>query len=131
MTDSVTVPDTSVMVTRKAVKKPDKTATKTASRPGKSGYRLPVGAHPGNTGGKPGRSGRPPNEFKAMCADLVSSPEAQEQIRSILTNANHPAFASVFKAVAPYGYGQPKQDIGISGEMRHAVVILPALDPAP
>lgn len=118
------------MATEKTVKKSDKTAVKTARPSPRTGKALPVGAHPGNTGGKPGRSGRPPNEFKAMCADLVSSPEAQEQIRSILTNANHPAFASVFKAVAPYGYGQPKQELALSGEVRNPVVILPAIQAA-
>ncbi|MDB4893566.1 MAG: hypothetical protein JWL61_5421 [Gemmatimonadetes bacterium] len=29
-----------------------------------NGAQIPLGAHPGNTGGKPGRSGRPPNELR-------------------------------------------------------------------
>ena len=32
--------------------------------------RLPAGAHPGNTGGKKGRSGRIPNELKLSAQDV-------------------------------------------------------------
>ena len=70
--------------TRKHTPAPTKTGTKTGSRrqrPGGqtstrpaggemvsplSGAVCPTGAHPGNTGGKPGRSGRPPNELREL-----------------------------------------------------------------
>lgn len=55
-------------------KSPGKTAGKTAKKTAKpvqlakpsprSGVQLPVGAHPGNTGGKAERSGRPPSEIR-------------------------------------------------------------------
>ncbi|HEY9227379.1 MAG TPA: hypothetical protein VIP11_12070 [Gemmatimonadaceae bacterium] len=32
-----------------------------------NGARCPTGAHPGNTGGKPGRSGRPASEVREAC----------------------------------------------------------------
>lgn len=47
-----------------------KTAGKTAGNVAKvaisplNGAQIPLGAHPDNTGGKPGRSGRPPNELR-------------------------------------------------------------------
>lgn len=43
-----------------------KTATKTATSP-LSGGVIPLGAHPGNTGGKKGRSGRPPSKVRDAC----------------------------------------------------------------
>lgn len=36
----------------------------------RTGYRLPVGAHPGNTGGKKGRSGRKPDEFRRALEEV-------------------------------------------------------------
>lgn len=54
-----------------------KTAKKTATGAGKlarpsprNGVQLPVGAHPGNTGGKAGRSGRKPDAFREALADI-------------------------------------------------------------
>jgi hypothetical protein len=44
----------------------DKTATKTAISP-LSGAAIPLGAHPGNTGGKKGRSGRLPSKVREAC----------------------------------------------------------------
>ena len=43
-----------------------KTATKTATSP-LSGGVIPLGAHPGNTGGKKGRSGRLPSKVRDAC----------------------------------------------------------------
>jgi len=65
-------------------KKRRKTATKTATpevtshvAPSKprtarspiNGAEIPLGAHPGNTGGKPGRSGRLPSEVRRACLE--------------------------------------------------------------
>jgi hypothetical protein len=44
----------------------EKTAVKTAVSP-LSGGRIPLGAHPGNTGGKKGRSGRPTSAVREAC----------------------------------------------------------------
>jgi hypothetical protein len=44
----------------------DKTAAKTATSP-ISGGVIPLGAHPGNTGGKKGRSGRLPSKVREAC----------------------------------------------------------------
>lgn len=49
-----------------------KTGAKTGHRAGVmvsplTGAECPTGAHPGNTGGKPGRSGRPPSIVREAC----------------------------------------------------------------
>lgn len=46
-----------------------KTANKTAKPSPRSGVSLPVGAHPGNTGGKKGRSGRLPSMIRDLARE--------------------------------------------------------------
>jgi hypothetical protein len=54
---------------RKTAKKTAKKASAKHAKPSpRNGVSLPVGAHPGNTGGKAGRSGRKPDEFKEALA---------------------------------------------------------------
>ena len=63
----------------KAGKKARKTAKKTAEKKQppspKNGNQLPAGAHPQNTGGKPGRSGRRPNIVKEKALELLEELE--------------------------------------------------------
>jgi hypothetical protein len=47
------------------------THPKTAKPSPRSGVRLPLGAHPGNTGGKKGRSGRRPQNVVLRAATIV------------------------------------------------------------
>jgi hypothetical protein len=63
-----------------------KTASKTAFAPAppQGGARLPLGAHPGNTGGKPGRSGRPPDEFREALA-LIRDEKGLPVLEDILS----------------------------------------------
>lgn len=91
--------------------------------PKHGGARLPVGAHPGNTGGKAGRSGRKPDEFKALCAELVSNTQTIRAAGEILADRGHPAWASVFRAIAPYGYGAPPQTLEVTGGTANELVI--------
>jgi hypothetical protein len=49
---------------RRPVTLAKKTANKTAKPSPVNGVALPVGAHSHNTGGKPGRSGRPPSAVR-------------------------------------------------------------------
>jgi hypothetical protein len=65
--------------------------------------------------GKKGRSGRKPDAFKALCAALVSDASTLKAARAILDDQKHPAWSSVFRAIAPYGYGEPTQKHEISG----------------
>ena len=54
----------------------DKTGTKTGIAvmiSPISGARTPTGAHPGNTGGKPGRSGRPPALLRQKLAGTLAN----------------------------------------------------------
>ena len=47
-----------------------------------SGAECPTGAHPGNTGGKPGRSGRPPNELREAFRNVL--PDGIDYIHSVI-----------------------------------------------
>jgi len=78
-----------------------KTALKTAPAPPQGGARLPLGAHPGNTGGKKGRSGRPPKAYKLFARALYDDPVVRQAIAEIMKNSNHKHFASVFKTLLP------------------------------
>jgi hypothetical protein len=87
-----------------------------------TGVALPVGAHPQNTGGKKGRSGRKPDAFKALCRELVSAPATLEAAGAILADPQHPGWAPVFRALAAYGYGAPTQSVTVSGGVDMTVI---------
>lgn len=82
-----------------------KTASKSAPRlapaPPQGGARLPLGAHPKNTGGKKGRSGRPPLAFKRFARALYDDPEVQREITRVLRNHREKHFAAVLRALLP------------------------------
>ncbi len=88
-----------------------KTATKTATPSPRSGKALPVGAHPGNTGGKKGRSGRRPDEFKEFMRRLVSRKDVCASLAKVLKNPAHPHFAQAFKMAAEFAYGKATQPV--------------------
>jgi len=94
----------------------DKTAVKTAVSP-LSGGRIPLGAHPANTGGKKGRSGRRPNWLREFCDDLLASPKCKAEVKAILHDKQHPAFATMWKAVSERAHGKPEQQIAHAGEV--------------
>lgn len=93
-----------------------KTAAKTATPSPLNGVALPVGAHPGNTGGKPGRSGRKPDEFKAFMRQLVSSTQVESALEGILSNPMHSDFIKAYKMAAEFGYGRATQAVELTGE---------------
>lgn len=100
----------------------DKTAAKTAVSP-RNGAVIPLGAHPGNTGGKKGRSGRKPSTF----AGFVRSLHAKEDVRTAIENAaadeTSKGFAPVLKLMAEYDPERPappKQEL--TGELVVRVV---------
>lgn len=91
---------------------PKKTAAKTAGSAGMAvsplnGAAIPLGAHPGNTGGKKGRSGRKPQKFKDFCNDLANDPEFLEGIRRDALAGDKDAR----KLVVEYAMGKPTQTI--------------------
>ena len=63
----------------------EKTATKTAKSP-VNGAEVPLGAHPRNTGGKKGRSGRKPIAFVEECSRLADT-EVLEKVAEKLSTA--------------------------------------------
>jgi hypothetical protein len=94
------------MSDRKAGKTANKTA-KTAPPSPKSGVSLPLGAHEGNTGGKPGRSGRPPKAFKDFLAELRRDPDAQAALEAAAKNPKSPGFRSAWQLAAQYDTEKP------------------------
>jgi hypothetical protein len=66
-------------------------------------------------GGKPGRhkggAGRPPEWFKEICRDMVTSPKARAAAKAILEDSAHPQFSAMWKAVSERGYGKLEQTI--------------------
>lgn len=57
-------------VDRRRKSAPDIASVALARPPAQGGARLPLGAHAGNTGGKPGRSGRPPSAVRETARQL-------------------------------------------------------------
>lgn len=89
-----------------------KTANKTARSP-RNGAEIPLGAHPGNTGGKKGRSGRPKAKFKAFLAKLRDDPEFQQAIEDAATDPSSRGFSAALKLVTDYDDEKPAQRVQI------------------
>jgi hypothetical protein len=87
------------------------TPTKTPLRKPEHGNGALRVGNPGNKGG-----GRPPDEFKRLCASLASGDATVEQVKTILENATHPAFVSALKWATEHGYGKAKDSLEISGK---------------
>ena len=99
--------------TTRTIRLVDKTAIKTGTPSPRSGYALPVGAHPGNTGGKKGRSGRPPQAFKDFLAMLRDDPKAQQALEKAARAAGSKNFAAVWKVAVAYDETKPAQRVQI------------------
>ena len=110
---------------------PGKTAKKTAKPSPRSGVALPIGNHPDNTGGKPGRSGRPPDSFKALCRELVTRNETLAAVRKILRDPNHPAFVGALKWATEHGYGRPLQRVEADGKVNLTIRLVRELGEGP
>lgn len=83
-----------------------------------TGYQLPVGAHPGNTGGKAGRSGRPKKAFKAFVAELRQDPDVQDALGRAAKNENAKNFKAALDVIVRYDTDAPENDplAGLSKE---------------
>lgn len=110
-----------------------KTAQKTATSP-ISGAEIPLGNHPGNTGGKKGRSGRRPLEITLLAQRIFSKKKLLEVVAMIATadigeivghdKAGEPIYSETKNAdrlaairfIASYAYGQPSQRVEHTGE---------------
>lgn len=101
-----------------------RTARKTAI--GRNGNEIPLGAHPGNTGGKKGRSGRRPDAIRELARSLTDEHRLLEVVCGIARgrigeswfdnegkehaeptrNADR---INAVKLLLAYGWGQPTQ----------------------
>lgn len=101
--------------------KSGKTAERTAVSP-RNGARIPVGAHPGNTGGKKGRSGRKPQAFRVFAASVATDPEFQQALKTAALDPDHPNHANAVKQILAYSEGLPRQVVEQTGEQTLRVV---------
>ena len=99
----------------------EKTAIKFAKPSGRNGNVLPVGAHPGNTGGKKGRSGRKPNAFKDFLAQLRADPLARVALETAARDATSRNFSSAWKLAADYDDDKPAEKSQVSGKFEVSV----------
>lgn len=105
------------MARQQAAKTPVKTPVKQPH-----GGAILQGGNPGNKGG-----GRTPNWLKDWCDELLAKKESKAQVQAVLADSTHTAYASMWKAVADRAHGRPKETIEHQGEIKHGVVILPAV----
>lgn len=78
--------------------------------------------------GKKGRSGRPPDAFKAFLATLRSDPKALAAVKRAAVDETGRNFATAWKLASDYDESKPagKTDITSGGKVLHGVVILPS-----
>lgn len=89
----------------------------------RSGSTFLTGGHPGNTGGKKGRSGRKSNAFKAVCQGVIDDPRIQERINLFLfgdgshdpefTGVGPKEFVQVVGLLASYTVEKPKSTVAV------------------
>jgi hypothetical protein len=82
----------------------------------RSGVSLPLGAHPANTGGKVGRSGRPPEAFRDFLARMRQEPGVQDELERALKDRESKGFASALKVLVEYDTDKPVQRLKLSVE---------------
>lgn len=80
--------------------------TRLAKPSGRNGNQLPVGAHPGNTGGKKGRSGRTPEDIRRRLRDSLDSRiNVLEEIADAVHGSNDGDRVRVLELMGKYGLG--------------------------
>jgi len=99
-------------------------AIKTAKPSPRSGVALPLGAHAKNTGGKKGRSGRPPNDLRAFLAALRCDPDVQKAFREALLDHNSRGFGVALRILAMYDDERPPEKRQIVGPVEIQVKIV-------
>jgi hypothetical protein len=99
-----------------------KTANKTA-KSGRNGNEIPLGNHPGNTGGKKGRSGAKPLAFKAFAVSLAMNPEFQAALQKAALAGD----ISAAKLVIQYAEGLPPQTVQVTMSQDEARARLQAI----
>ncbi len=92
-----------------------KTGKRTMTSP-RSGATVPTGAHPKNTGGKKGRSGRKPLAFKELCKDILEDENTETSMRAAARTPKLPGYAALIKMLASYADGVPEKTIVLEHE---------------
>lgn len=93
-----------------------------------TGVSLPVGNHPGNTGGKKGRSGRKPKNWGAFLKGLRDSETVQQAVQRAAEDETSRGFQPVLRLLADYDAEKPaaKSDVTSAGKPISGVVVLPS-----
>jgi hypothetical protein len=73
----------------------------------RSGARCPTGAHPGNTGGKKGRSGRKPVDFVEWCRSILNDPT----VRAVAEARAKSGDLKVVDLAAKYSQAEPPKQL--------------------
>ena len=95
---------------------PPQTAIKTAPPSPRSGYRLPLGNHPGNTGGKKGRSGPKADKFREALRHILADPKVAKAVKEVLEDPRNSHFSSLWARVAAQAHGNPVQQISVNAD---------------
>jgi len=82
---------------------------------GRNGNRLPLGAHPLNTGGKKGRSGRISTKLGLFLKELRESEDFHEVLRKVAMNPRSRNFPTVLKLLQAYDTERPADRRETSG----------------
>ena len=101
-----------------------KTASKTARPPSKGGAVLPLGAHAGNTGGKPGRSGRRPLDVTTAARHIVDRHKLLEEAARIATRGEKDTDRlAAIRLIFSYAFGQPKEQVDLTTGGRPFLIV--------
>jgi hypothetical protein len=82
--------------------------------------KLNIGGTPGHRGG----SGRPPDKLKAFWASVLNGKASQKELRRVLENADHPAFAALYSKLALHLIGMPGKAMGRNDDEAKILVVL-------
>ena len=101
-----------------------RTASKTAKPSPRSGVALPLGAHPGNTGGKKGRSGRKPFEITAAARAIFEEHGLLGAAARIARQAEKDSDRlAAMKFLASYAFGQPREQVDVTSGGRPLLIV--------
>jgi hypothetical protein len=78
--------------------------TKSRSRviDGPRGGKIRTGGNPGNSGGKKGRSGRPPMRFKSFLAEMRQDPLVHAELQETLRDRESRHYPAALKVLTDY-----------------------------
>lgn len=63
-----------------------------------------------------GGTGRPPDQFRKWCREVLGGKPTVAAVQKIADNPDHPAFLGAMKWLSSYGYGQPTEHHEVTGK---------------